>query len=176
MRQVHPADRLRQFQADVELIRYLFAAFPFVDRLYDFLYDVFGVFFEGFPVCIYGLVGLIRFILFFGGGAVGDVDPFDRDLPVLINVYDRHCDWLVEASWTAAARIQPDRSVLASLFIFMGVAVNDQVVRREVGGDLLFLVDHEDPQAAYLRVKGVGDVLRPVFVVVSAHHVERCDL
>ena len=73
---------------------------------------------------------------------------------------------------TAGAGVQPENAVLLLQQILVGVAEHHRVDPGQVRRDLLFVVDHIEGHASQCNGAVVGDLLRPLLVVVAPDNVE----
>ena len=78
----------------------------------------------------------------------------------------------MEPPGAAGAGVQPENAVLLLQQILVGVAEHHRVDPGQVRRDLLFVVDHIEGHTPQGDGAVVGDLLRPLLVVVAPDNVE----
>ena len=76
-------------------------------------------------------------------------------------------DLLVEPPPSAAPGIQPQDAVFLPLLVFVGMAEHHHIHAGQVLGHVLFVMDEEEPDALHRKGQAVGQVLRPILIVVA---------
>ena len=79
----------------------------------------------------------------------------------------------MEPPWAAGAGVQPEKAILLLLEILVGVAEHHCVDPREVHRDLFFVMHHVKGHPAQGDGEVMGNVLRPLLVVVAPDDVQR---
>ena len=82
-------------------------------------------------------------------------------------------DFLIESSFTAAARIQPEPAVDHLLGVFVGMAEDDRVNIVKHRRDKLLVVNNEEDAILNLDSDVLRQMLRPLLVVVAADDIKR---
>ena len=101
-----------------------------------------------------------------------DENLFDRQL-FSVDRQNGKGDFLIESSFAAAARIQPEPAVDHLFGVFVGMAEDDHINSMEFRRDELFVVNNEENAILNLDGDALRQMLRPLLVVVAADDIKR---
>ena len=101
-----------------------------------------------------------------------DENLFDRQL-FSVDRQNGKGDFLIESSFAAAARIQPESAVDELFGVFVGMAEDDHINSMEFRRDELFVVNNEEDAILNLNGDALRQMLRPLLIVVAADDIKR---
>ena len=180
MRHPYPADLLGKLRIDLQVSRDPFHLMSLVHPLHDLSDHLQQIFFirygDRMLVSLHPASPVLALCPGFpavSGRLMGYVDPFHAPFSILY-IKHCHCDILIESPPSAAARIEPETSVLHFLKILMGMPEYDDLPVRELLRKLLFIVHHIEIHSCQRELQMMRQMLCPLLVVVSPHDIERC--
>ena len=106
---------------------------------------------------------------------MGDVNASDFNVTIRRGCDQGEGNRLIEAPRAAAAGVEQDCFPLPNLLIPMAVTEDHQIIGRKIGGQVAFLMRHEDAQPVKREIQIQRYVLGPILIVVAAHDIYRGD-